>query len=63
MTALQAMTRELERIQREMSKCITDAGHFRRGKRDEYDWLLLQAMDTKRGIDLWDKLFADGGVE
>ena len=59
MTAIQAMRRELSRIQRAQNECITSYGVVRPFKRYQYQALIEQAKSLRESIDWMEKLYAD----
>lgn len=57
MTAVEAMKRELSRIQFEMSQCVNDAGFIKAGERYRYQGLVEDAKKFKEGIDWFQENF------
>lgn len=57
MTAIQAMKKELNRIQEKQCECVSKFGYVLPSKRYEYSTLTKEAWDLKEGIEFLEKLY------
>ena len=56
MTAIEAMTIELKKIEKQMVGCVTESGHVRQGYSYEYQYLIQQARKFKESIEYMQEL-------